>query len=208
MASKVGPFLLAAFIAAGAFIVSALGAPNDVLAASTSSGSIRAWPAKADVLVVGDSLTFGEHALGGQKRAYRIAGLILAVDASSGRFASAGLAVLARSAPLPEVVVFALGTNDACSARTDYLQQLIRARTLARGSKFVVVTLYAPKCPRFERLNTHIRAFASRHSAVEVVHWDRAVARNPVWVSADGVHLTALGYQARAMFLAAAAAKV
>lgn len=171
------------------------------------SRSVRSWPANADVAVVGDSLTYGENTAGGQAAAYRSRGMQLAVDATVGRFADRGVAVLRQAGKLPPKVVFALGTNDSCYLYTTYPALLEQARAVTAGSKLVVVTLYSRKCSRHKLLNAQIHAFAHRHPEVVVAEWGAELARNQNWMLSDGVHLTADGYRARARFVASVAAQ-
>jgi lysophospholipase L1-like esterase len=190
-------------IAAILLAVTMLLAGVEPVAAGSASKSVRTWPPNANVFVVGDSLTFGEHKLGNQTRAYRSFNLTAAVDAAVGRSASGGVAVLRKTTTLPETVVFALGTNDACGNIAAFSQQLSQAKALARNSRFVVVTVHAPACRNAAGVNSRIRAFAARHRGVVVADWASAAAQNPSWVSSDGIHLTTPGYRARALFIAA-----
>jgi lysophospholipase L1-like esterase len=180
-----------------------LGVAQPVIA---SSRSVRAWPANADVVVIGDSLSYGENVSGNQGTAYRNRGLVLAIDAAVGRFAERGVAVLRQADKIPAKVVFALGTNDSCYLYTTYPKLLEQTRALTKGSKLIVVTLYSRRCSRHRLLNDQIRAFAKRNPDVVIAEWGAELTKHRSWMLPDGVHLTPEGYQARARFIAAVAA--
>ena len=172
-----------------------------VAAATPTAGS----PALAHaVLDIGDSLSIGtEPYLRRRLPGYRIDEVhdvgLHAYDAAT--------IVAARSASLPPVVVVSAGTNDDPRIVSTFIRSISRVLDAAGTSRCVVwPSIVRPPAvgATYRGLNRALATADARHSNLLVVDWVRIVRRHPGWLGADGVHVTAAGYRARAAAIAAA----
>ncbi|NLT04786.1 MAG: hypothetical protein GXY03_00605 [Solirubrobacterales bacterium] len=162
-------------------------------------------PARASVVVVGDSLGVGTE---GSLRA-ALGGVPVDADSLNGRPSAAGLPVLARMlGPEHDTVVFDLGTNDGNSAVATTAASLAGARELAGDRCLVVATLNRPPLNGvpIDGQNAMIRRFAATTPNVVLVDWNDVAATTPGLLQPDGVHATAGGYALRGLLFADAIA--
>ena len=155
-----------------------------------------------EVFVVGDSL------------AAEMAGLLPAalpgwrvrIDAEWGRPLAEGMRILGEQRSLPAILAISLFTNDD-PRDTEELETAVRATAARRGGCAVWSTIVAPPFVgvSHEAANALLRRLArDRALALELVDWERAVARDASLMSADEVHASPSGYRARARMYAAA----
>ena len=164
------------------------------------------------VAMVGDSLTVGAQ----DELAARAAihGFTLDINARDGRRTGEGAGEVARSAPGHDLVVIALGTNDATAPDfTTEAANVLVDNALAQVDPAVTVlwvNVYRDADSRAgdaaETFNEALVAAVDRHPNLVPLDWDAWVDGHRDVVSADRIHLTDEGYQARAVWLAAAVA--
>jgi hypothetical protein len=170
------------------------------LAFPSATGAQRLGP----VLVIGDSLGVGTEPYLEQE----LAGIPVTSDVLGGRNSTQGLGVLAELlSPEHQIVVFALGTNDATPE--ELAANLVEAHALAGDRCFVVATvarsgLGAPYEPEAQ-MNAVIRDFAARNRNVRVAEWKAATDLQP-GILYDGVHAYGDSYGLRASLIAGAVA--
>ncbi len=153
------------------------------------------------VFAIGDSLGEGTRPyLPGALSGWKVE---QSVDIS--RHVPEGVAILRNRGGLPGVIVFALGTNDdprnvgGVGGAIDAVLELV-------GKTRCVVMPNIVRPPvggaSYAAYNNVIAAAARRHENFRVADWAGQVARNRGWLAGDGVHVTAIGYQARAQLIA------
>jgi lysophospholipase L1-like esterase len=151
------------------------------------------------VYVVGDSLTVGAA---GQLRAdlrNRVAAV--RIDAQVSRPASAGIFLLRSAAARSSSVwVVALGTNDGPypSVMRSYVAKVMRMAGPHR--RVLWVNIVRPG--GYGRVNVALKALEGSYPNYRVVDWARVVAAHRSYLSGDGVHPNARGYQARGALIA------
>jgi len=153
------------------------------------------------ILFVGDSLTVGARLFGRLGAIMGAAGWRPEVVAQDGQDVTWGLDQVRRRDRVPPVVVVGLGTNPGPEpiAFTADVRTMV-AELTRRGARRVV---WWPPGDRVDPARL-ARATVLRDEAggrLEVPDWPAALARNPQWLTADGVHLTPTGYRSLAGFL-------
>lgn len=113
----------------------------------------------------------------------------------------------ARRGELGEVVVIALGTNDAGLFNADRMKtNLDEARRIVRNRELYIVTAQAlgSRSERMQRWNTAAAQWCARDIACRMVPWaESQAAKAKSTYSGDGIHLTVEGTKKRAMVIAA-----
>lgn len=108
---------------------------------------------------------------------------------------------------LGEVVVIALGTNDAGLFNADRMKMnLDEARRIVRNRELYIVTAQAlgSRSERMQRWNLAATQWCARDIACSMVPWaDNPAAKAKSTYSGDGIHLTVEGTKKRAMVIAA-----
>jgi lysophospholipase L1-like esterase len=117
------------------------------------------------------------------------------------------------SGTLGDLVVVALGTNDAVGRdEDDWQASWERALALAEPRTVLLVTAAArpdsPWADRFEAYNERLAAWCARQSRCGLVDWAASAVAVDAASYTDQVHLTRVATRARARFLAAAVAEV
>lgn len=165
------------------------------------------------VAVVGDSLTVGAH----EELQTRAAahGFTLDINARDGRRTAEGADEVATSAPGHDLVVIALGTNDATGA--DFSGEaagvLIDDALAAVDPAVTVLWVNVHRDSgstagdAAETFNDALDDAVDRHPNLVPLDWDRWMDDHGDLVSADRLHLTDEGYLARAEWLATAIAE-
>jgi hypothetical protein len=167
-------------------------------AAAIDCGEARRAPAGAPrgvaPLAIGDSVMIGA--------ARQLARRGIEVDARCARNPREGIDVLRerkRRGKLPEIVIFALGTNIAVDAR-DIRRSL---RVLGRRRTLMLVTPFRSWKPFYTRA---MRRAAGRHPRrVKLIDWAGRANRNQHWIAGDGTHVQPNGAMAYARLLKRAA---
>lgn len=152
------------------------------------------------VFVVGDSLAVGTRPyLGRALRGWRVGHSV-----SISKHAPEGVAELARRGArrLPPVVVASLGTNDDPGAVSSF-DHSVRTALRAVGRRGCVVWPNIVRPPGYGGYNGVLRRLARKRRNLLVFNWTRMVSRNRSWLADDGVHVTGVGYEARARGIAA-----
>jgi hypothetical protein len=156
---------------------------------------------RRSVFVNGDSLGEGTRpylppALPGWK---------VSQSVSVSRHAPEGVGVLRRRGSLPGAIVVSLGTNDDPRA-VEAFRNAIEATLAIAGRARCVVWANIVRPPvggvSYGAFNRALTEVARRRSNLRVVDWAGLVARNRGWLAADGVHVSAAGYEARARAIA------
>lgn len=162
---------------------------------------------KADVLILGDSLTvmsspyFDKHI---RSRNWKVA-----VDAMNGRTFPQGLDILKRNRwVLPSTVVVALGTNDLHTAPGWFDIFVWKAKEyLGPGRRLVLVNLWVDeqKNPtlgrKYRPINDQLRLSAIKHGA-QLADWAGHAQKNRAETYWDGVHYPPSSSELRAQFYA------
>jgi hypothetical protein len=151
-------------------------------------------PAGVAPLAIGDSVMIGA--------ARQLARRGLEVDARCARNPREGLDLLKerrRRGKLPEIVVFALGTNIAVTS-ADIRRAL---RVLGRRRTLMLVTPFRSGRPFYT--GPMRRAARKRPRRVKLIDWSSRASRNRHWIAGDGTHVTPSGAEAYARLLKRAA---
>ena len=102
---------------------------------------------------------------------------------------------------LPRVIHVSLGTNDDPRS-LDAFRAAIRAVMAVAGPQRCVVWANIVRPPvagaSYGGYNRVLAAESRPRRNLRVVNWARMVRENPHWLAADGVHVSAEGYQVRA----------
>lgn len=148
------------------------------------------------VFVEGDSLTVGASPY--LKRYLRGHVRSVTVDAQVGRFTPTGIAHLnSPAARRANIWVVALGTNDGPDpARTKAWVSRVM-RLAGHGRQVIWVNVVRPG--GYQRVNTMLAQLDARYDNLSVLDWARYIRHNRALLSGDNVHLTARGYQLRAL---------
>lgn len=173
--------------------------------ASTVVPSAPARPiATLTVLDVGDSLSIGTAPyLDRSLRSFRI------VERHDvGLHAGDAAAVVARRrTSLPPVIVVSAGTNDDPRLVSTFARSVSRIVAAAGRRRCVVwPTIVRPPAVgrTYAGFNSALAREARRNHNLVLVDWVEMVRNHPWWLSADGVHVGAAGYRARAAAIAEA----
>lgn len=124
---------------------------------------------------------------------------------SISRHAPEGVSILRKRGGLPGAVVFALGTNDSPGAVSTFKDALTDAlRIIGKTRCLVVPNIVRPPVGgrSYAGYNAVIAKLDRRKKNFREVDWAKLVARNRGWLAADGVHVSATGYAARARAIA------
>lgn len=179
------------------------------LVVAVAAGAIPAAGGTAgapSALVVGDSLAEGTRPYLSQQlpgwRVRYVVGIGL-------RTADGVERVRALGSALPRYVVLSLGTNDD-PRNVPSFRAAVRAVLRAAGSRRCVVWPNIARPPAagttYAGFNGALAAEARSRPNLRVVDWVGILRRHRAWVRADGVHVTAAGYRARAAAVARALA--
>jgi len=159
----------------------------------------------ATVALIGDSLTVGEFTTLPAGAAER--GLRLDISAQIGRRIPEGVEEL-RHLPGRNLVVVALGTNDAQVGLTDAAADALIEQTLAVAGPTTPVmwlTVYrgptSPEGPAVEVFNAALARAVPRHANLVVADWAAVVRSQPALLATDQIHLTEVGYATRSRWL-------
>lgn len=169
------------------------------LALGPAARATRTAPA---VLNYGDSLAVGT----GPFLASRLRGWNVSQLAATSLHASDGpLALQARGAALPRVVVVSLGTNDDPGAVSSFAAVVREVVRIAGPTRCVIwSTIVRPpyRGVSYDGYNSTLRRLAGRLPGLRVFDWQALARAHPQWFGPDGVHPSAEGYGARAAALA------
>ena len=106
---------------------------------------------------------------------------------------------------LPRVIHVSLGTNDDPRA-VGAFRAAVRDLMAAAGPRRCVVWANIVRPPAagasYAGYNRVLAQESRPRANLRVVNWARMAHQNPQWFGADGVHVTAEGYQARARAIA------
>jgi lysophospholipase L1-like esterase len=120
------------------------------------------------------------------------------------RHAPEGVALLRRR-HVPPVIVMSLGTNDDPHT-VDAFRAAIRETLRIAGKTRCVVWPNIVRPPvggaSYAGYNNVLDTENRRRRNLRVVDWARMVSRHRFWLAADGVHVNADGYKARAKSIA------
>jgi lysophospholipase L1-like esterase len=182
-------------IAAAAFFIGALGILS-LLGAQAHSASHRT------VLDLGDSLSLGtDPYLRPHLRAYRVR---RHYDVGLHAYDAATI-VTGMERALPSVLVVSAGTNDDPRIVSTFERAVSTILQAAGKSRCVVwPTIARPPAvgKSYDGLNRALVRAAERHENLVLVGWAWRVQLHPRWLAADGVHVSAEGYRARASAIA------
>ena len=149
------------------------------------------YPARAPVLLVGDSLAVGIADLlttGWPKRA-------VSVEAEVGRATSTSAALLADHAETTGPVwVVSLGTNDLPSDFPAAARALMRLA----GPSRCVLWYDVHRASTQDQINADLARLARRHENLHILGWQALAQAHPEWFGPDGIHPAEAGYLARA----------
>jgi hypothetical protein len=168
------------------------------LAAAAPAGPGAEASLSHRLLVNGDSLAVGTRPyLPHELRGWRV---VQSVAVS--RHAPQGAAVMrAYGRSLARVIHVSLGTNDDPRAVSSFRASIRAVMEVAGPGRCVVWTNIVRPAVAGASYTGYNRALARESRAranLIMVNWARMVRRNPQWVGEDGVHVSAVGYQARA----------
>jgi lysophospholipase L1-like esterase len=177
------------------------------LAALTAlgAGSAPSAPSSRSVLDVGDSLSIGTAPyLRAELRGYRITRV-----QDVGLHADEVVNIVASrpASRLPDVLVVSAGTNDDPRLVSRFAKDVDYVMAVAGESRCVVwPNIVRPPAvgSSYAGYNRVLRRAAARHESLELVDWTSLVRAHPGWLGADGVHVSATGYRARASAIAKA----
>ena len=148
-------------------------------------------------------LAGGRHAAlpSGELRRWRVS-----QSTSVSRHAYEGPGVMrAYGSSLPRVIHVSLGTNDD-PRQTDSFRSAIRQVMAVAGPRRCVVWTNIVRPPvagaSYAGYNRALAEESRPRENLRVVNWARMMRQNSSWSAADGVHVTATGYQARANAIA------
>lgn len=182
-------------------------ATSDSQDSATATTVSTLAPLGTKVAIVGDSLTEGVRSrLTPLAKQY---GFDAKIDAQNGRDIEAGLSPLKKISTGRDLVMVALGTNDARTGLTaaqadtrieDVLDQV--------GTKTPVlwVNVYRTDTKgtmdAAELFNERLTAAAPSHPNLTVLDWSSYIQSRPELIREDHIHLTSEGYDARASWMA------
>jgi lysophospholipase L1-like esterase len=149
------------------------------------------------VFVDGDSLAVGTEPYLDQE----LPGWNVRTSATISRHANEGAGVLRSAGRLPKVIAVSLGTNDdprSTSAFRSAIDSLVSAAGSGRCIVWATIRRPAVAGASYSGYNRVLAEEARERIGFKLVHWKRMVNQHPEWLAADGVHVNATGYQARA----------
>jgi lysophospholipase L1-like esterase len=185
-------------IAAATLLAGALGAVGALGSLATPAPSA----APRTILDLGDSLSVGtDPYLRPRLRAYRIE---RHYDVGLHAYDAATI-VSGMERSLPSVLVVSAGTNDDPRIVSTFERAVSTIVGTAGTARCVVWPTIArpPAVGRsYDGLNRALTRAAGRHANLVLVGWAWRVRLHPRWLAADGVHVSADGYRARAAAIA------
>ena len=193
----------------GPDVASVPGAPSSTAGSASATSTAPATtlpPLGTKVAIVGDSLTDGI-----KTRITPFAarlGFDAKIDAQTGRDIEAGLSPLKKIVTGRDLVVVALGTNDARSGltATEADTRIDEVMALATGKPVLWVNIYRSDTKgtmaAADLFDQQLAAAASRYPNLTVLDWSSYIQSRPELMGADHIHLTSDGYVARAEWLA------
>lgn len=164
-----------------------------------------------NLVVIGDSLTFGAERFGGLS--WRVARTkrwrSIEVSGVVGRSIDQGVTQLGRMRPArTSAIVVALGTNDMMTRRSRQPALLIdRFMAAAKGRPVLWMNLEFSETRRDWRnrgirFNRELRRAQSRWPNLHIADWDAFFeSKGQSRFTGDGVHLTTQGYRTRVAFM-------
>jgi lysophospholipase L1-like esterase len=185
-------------IAAATFFAGAVG----ILSLLAATGAQAHWTSPRTVLDLGDSLSLGtDPYLRPHLRAYRVR---RHYDVGLHAYDAAAIVTKMERA-LPSVLVVSAGTNDDPRIVSTF-ERAVSTIVQAAGNARCVVwpTIARPPAvgKSYQGFNRALVRAAERHENLVLVGWAWRVQRHPRWLAADGVHVSAEGYRARAAAIA------
>jgi hypothetical protein len=193
----------------GPDVASVPGAPTSVAGSpgpTTATTTETLPPLGTKVAIVGDSLTDGI-----KTRITPFAarlGFDAKIDAQTGRDIEAGLSPLKKIVTGRDLVVVALGTNDARSGLTaaEADTRIDEMMALAAGKPVLWVNIYRSDTKgtmaAADLFDQQLAAATNRYPNLTVLDWSSYIQSRPELMGADHIHLTSDGYVARAEWLA------
>lgn len=176
-----------------------------VLVAASGAAAEPSAPSAPGVLDVGDSLSVGTAPY---LRA-RLPGYRIAWDYDVGLHAYDAARIVTVTRPLPHVVIVSAGTNDDPRIVSTFARAVSTIVDAAGPGRCVVwPTIVRPPAvgASYDGINRTLARAAARHRNLVLVDWVRLVSAHRWWLAADGVHVSAAGYRARATAIAGAVA--
>jgi lysophospholipase L1-like esterase len=188
------------------------GVPTSAASGKGSTGGTVATtavslpPLGTRVAIVGDSLTEGVRS-----RITPFAaryGFDAKIDAQTGRDIEAGLSPLKKIVTGRDLVVVALGTNDARSGLTAAEADTRIDEMMAQvvGKPVLWINIYRSDTKgtlaAADLFDQQLRAATSRYSNLTVLDWSSYIQSRPELMGEDHIHLTSDGYVARAEWMA------
>ena len=173
---------------------------------TTATTAATLPPLGTKVAIVGDSLTDGI-----KTRITPFAarlGFDAKIDAQTGRDIEAGLSPLKKIVTGRDLVVVALGTNDARSGLTaaEADTRIDEMMALATGKPVLWVNIYRSDTKgtmaAADLFDQQLDAATSRYPNLTVLDWSSYIQSRPELMGDDHIHLTSDGYVARAEWLA------
>jgi lysophospholipase L1-like esterase len=201
--------VVAALVVVALAVIAACSPARPSVAGDPAGAASGVPKVRGTVALTGDSLTVGE--LASLPGAAEQAGVRLLIAAQVGRTLAEGTAALKAIYHHPDLVVVALGTNDATAALTATQADDAIDATMAVVDSDVPVlwlSLYrdqqTPEGAAADRFNLSLRRATARHANLSIVDWRAYVVTHLDVLAPDGVHLTEAGYAARTAWLVAA----
>ncbi len=174
--------------------------------ASVATTAVSLPPLGTKVAIVGDSLTVGVRS-----RITPFAaryGFDAKIDAETGRDIEAGLSSLKKIVTGRDLVVVALGTNDARSGLTaaEANTRIDEMMAQVTGKPVLWINIYRSDTKgtlaAADLFDQQLRSAASRYSNLTVLDWSSYIQSRPELIGEDHIHLTSDGYVARAAWMA------
>lgn len=154
--------------------------------------------------LIGDSLTVGSIEFGDLDDILLAAGYLVRIDARQSRFTDGGANRLrdeSASGALEQLVVVALGTNDAAAGfTTKWFSDNIDRAMAAVGPRRTVlwVNLQLGDLTRQTRFNDVLKLKSFQYPNLLVLDWASQPTRS--YLTSDGIHLSPTGYRIRAAY--------
>ncbi len=197
---------MVALVALGGALVGAGCSPSRPKVTGDAAAVAASGKVSGVVALTGDSLTVGQ--LGSLPLAAEARGIRLLVAAQVGRTIQQGAGALRGIYDHPDLVVVALGTNDATADLTATKADDLIDTTIAVVDADIPVlwlSLYrdqqTPEGSAADRFNLSLRRATTRHPNLAIADWRAYVVNHLDVMAADGVHLTDAGYVARTTWL-------
>jgi len=149
--------------------------PGDSPSGGSSGGSKSSGEDGSNVLIIGDSITV--------RSTDEIKNLMpsVTIDAEVGRGFPKGVEILESTSSIPDIIVFALGTNTDNIKKSDAEKVLSKAGS----SKVIFVTNYSLGAHDYTGNNALFNSLKTEHNNVVVADWSGAVSSDPTKYIAD-----------------------